>query len=1280
MKRYLLFILAIGFGFIAFGQNGSASNSKKNVVAPFIRFSVDIPIQGERPVDMSNPDRSITSDPTTMVTRYDLQTNSSSGQQRLYYWPSDNTMSAVALWSTQDASWSDRGTGYNYFNGTNWGSMPTSRVESIRTGWPSIQPCGASGECLLSHTSTALRFCKRTTKGTGTWAESSLPNPAGVSIMLWPRMVTSGINHTNIHVLALTAPTANGGTLYNGMDGALLYIRSTDGGSTWGSWQQLPGMSSSNYINFTSDIYALAQPHGDTIAFTVGDSWQDQFLMKSTNNGTTWTKTVIYNSPYNLGGISTSFFYCPDGTMTVALDKQGVAHVAFGLQSDSGSSTSGYFKPYTDGIVYWNETMPQLPQSLDPNILMANNQYVGWVQDTMVFYPASGVALAYYYTSLSSQPTMVIDNNNSLMLVWSSPTSLVDPNNYMLRHIYERTAAIGTGTTMAWNSTIYDLTSDWVQYNFAECQYPDVAQNTSTDNFFVLFQKDDYAGSYIKGLNISGYNGQTGPDDNSMIVLTVSKASVGGHMITVSSPNGGENWQVGSIHNITWTSSGVTNVKIEYTANNGTSWTSIISSYPASGGSYAWTIPNNPSTLCKVRITDTGNTSVNDVSNSTFTISSSTPFVTITSPNGGENWQVGSTHNITWTSSGVTNVKIEYTADNGTTWTTIISTFPASGGSYSWTVPSTPSTLCKVRISDSGNATITDMSDNAFTISYTTQSISVTNPNGGENWVVGSVHNITWTSSGVTNVKIEYTTDNGTSWTTIIATCPASGGNYSWTVTNTPSTQCKVRVSDSGNASLYDISDNVFTISNGNLSILVTNPNGGENWQVGGVYNISWTSSGISNVKIEYTTDNGTSWTTILSTFAAGAGSYAWTVPNTPSTQCKVRISESGNPSLFDMSDNVFTISTSSQSVLVTNPNGGETWQVGSVQNITWNSSGITNVKIEYTTNNGTSWITIIASYPASAGSYPWAVPNNPSTQCKVRISDSGNASLSDISDNAFTISTGGQSTPEICIVTVDSTTNKNMIVWEKPYSTTIDHYNIYVESNQANVYTLIGSVPYNSLSIFTDFSSNSLQQSNRYKISIVDIYSTESALSDEHMTIHLTINQGMGNTINLLWNSYEGFSYPSFNIYRGTTPVNMSLLATVASTLNSFTDLYPPGGYVYYKIEVVKPVPCSPSKTVIGSSISNMSTNDPSLSSGPGSLPCSEVQVFPNPTTGLINVISDRVIGEVNIYNSMGIQVQQFQADQKEMIVDLSNLSKGVYFLKMKIENKTQVHKIIVL
>ncbi|NIN36322.1 MAG: hypothetical protein GTO60_15015, partial [Gammaproteobacteria bacterium] len=75
--------------------------------------------------------------------------------------------------------------------------------------------------------------------------------------------------------------------------------------------------------------------------------------------------------------------------------------------------------------------------------------------------------------------------------------------------------------------------------------------------------------------------------------------------ITLTSPNGGEAWSVGVSHDITWTSTGsVGNVKIDYSVDNGTNWIEIIAS-TANDGAYAWTIPNNPSDNCLVRISET---------------------------------------------------------------------------------------------------------------------------------------------------------------------------------------------------------------------------------------------------------------------------------------------------------------------------------------------------------------------------------------------------------------------------------------------------------------------------------------------------------------------------------------------------------------------------------------------------------------------------------------------------------------------------------------------------
>ena len=92
--------------------------------------------------------------------------------------------------------------------------------------------------------------------------------------------------------------------------------------------------------------------------------------------------------------------------------------------------------------------------------------------------------------------------------------------------------------------------------------------------------------------------------------------------------------------------------------------------------------------------------------------------VTVTSPNGGESWSSGSTRAITWTSSGLANVKIEYTL-NGTSWTVAASSVAASAGTFSWTVPTTSTTTARVRVSDAAGSGVTDTSDGAFTITQT---------------------------------------------------------------------------------------------------------------------------------------------------------------------------------------------------------------------------------------------------------------------------------------------------------------------------------------------------------------------------------------------------------------------------------------------------------------------------------------------------------------------------------------------------------------------------------
>ena len=63
------------------------------------------------------------------------------------------------------------------------------------------------------------------------------------------------------------------------------------------------------------------------------------------------------------------------------------------------------------------------------------------------------------------------------------------------------------------------------------------------------------------------------------------------------------------------------------------------------------------------------------------------------------------------------------------------------------------------------------------------------------------------------------------------------------------------------------------------------------------------------------------------------------------------------------------------------------------------------NVKIEYSTDNGATWFSpAIVDNTPNSGSYPWLIPNTPSTNCLVKISDANDGDPSDVSDNVFSI------------------------------------------------------------------------------------------------------------------------------------------------------------------------------------------------------------------------------------------------------------------------------------
>ena len=124
------------------------------------------------------------------------------------------------------------------------------------------------------------------------------------------------------------------------------------------------------------------------------------------------------------------------------------------------------------------------------------------------------------------------------------------------------------------------------------------------------------------------------------------------------------------------------------------------------------------------------------------------------------------------------------------------------------------------------------------------------------------------------------------------------------------------------------------------------------------------------------------------------------------------------------LSATVFSVNgqnTPTPSITVTSPNGGEAWQLGSTQTVTWTSSGINYTRLDLVDTAGEIKVTNLANFAGNPGSVSWALPTNiPIGNYKMRIStctslpskDNCNpltADVYDLSDSYFSLTATSQ-------------------------------------------------------------------------------------------------------------------------------------------------------------------------------------------------------------------------------------------------------------------------------
>ncbi|MFH1189768.1 MAG: hypothetical protein V1682_03680, partial [Candidatus Omnitrophota bacterium] len=560
------------------------------------------------------------------------------------------------------------------------------------------------------------------------------------------------------------------------------------------------------------------------------------------------------------------------------------------------------------------------------------------------------------------------------------------------------------------------------------------------------FYDENAIGTTITASNISvsRFSSSTTTEPETVTAYTPTLSNVDWFVtelcpITVKTPNGGETLVVNDTYDITWRNSAdVTNVGIEYSDDNGSTWSTIIASTAASAKSYTWTVGYDDSeaailptdekdTDCFVRVFNAAASTQRDASNAVFTIKSKLQVVI---PNGGQTWLVGGAEDITWNKWGNFGgtVKLRYSIDtNHATWSDIsgATTLAVTPGTFNWSpIPLGASGVTtQVRVVSNSNSDVYDDSDANLEIRG---NITVTTPDENSIWPTGYEETIYWTlNSTSTLVDIYYSTDSGTIYT-LLSTAggvnaqniDSTHGSYPWTPPIDKASQyAQIKVVDHSNTNVLGESE-IFEIAG---SITVTQPNNGESWFVSTTTNkIKWTvspSASIDEVDLYYCVDFTTSKTWIKINVTAvpssqGTTGYDWEIPNNITVQTtagiKVQNAAVGYEGIYDEVDTPFKIKGWLQ---IIEPDTGDVIPYDQNFSVQWTPKGNLhdkygdNFMMQYSNDGGTGWSTIYTALNGSSGSQTWAAANIPAdnlgeADSRVRVALSGDTTIGGESGN----------------------------------------------------------------------------------------------------------------------------------------------------------------------------------------------------------------------------------------------------------------------------------------
>jgi hypothetical protein len=396
-----------------------------------------------------------------------------------------------------------------------------------------------------------------------------------------------------------------------------------------------------------------------------------------------------------------------------------------------------------------------------------------------------------------------------------------------------------------------------------------------------------------------------------------------------------------------------------------------------SGDSLIWFVSGAASNSARVRVLLSANPTVGDTLATNFTID--LPSLTLTSPAGGESWEIGSAHSVTWTRDRLPgSVQLDWNANYPTgEWTMLAN--GQTGTSWTWTLPITEHNHARVRAIYESQPQFGDTSGD---FSIIDPHLTMAAPNGNDTLILSVPYTIRWNrvgAAGPVRVELNRTYPTGT-WEVLAVSVTAD--TFRWTASGVETGHARVRVSLVSNSAMNDVSDADFWILPRSLQLVA--PLAGDSLGIGLPVTLRWTAVGVSPEAHLYVKRNWPSGTWEPLASNVNNPSWTWTVSGPASETARFRVLSAQMPSLGDTTDGAVRIG---QPLLTfVSPSSAATYVPGDTATIAWTQrycNGHVRVEISRQGMNGPwSELAVVAG-----NTLHWPVTAPGSAQVRFRIS-----------------------------------------------------------------------------------------------------------------------------------------------------------------------------------------------------------------------------------------------------------------------------------------------------